>query len=349
MSSGFQTVSSSLMSDAPIISNDEASQLAERFFGVSGGAQSLKGERDQNFLIDGDQGKFVLKVTNPAEDRSVTDFHTRALLYVAETDPSLSVPRILPARSGGYEAELNDGDARILRLFSFLPGVMAATMPSSRELRTGIGHALARFDLALKDFSHPAADYELSWDLVHASRLRQLVSNVAQADDRRRTEQALDRFEAIVAPAIPSLRKQIIHNDLNPYNVLVSESTPPKILGIIDFGDMVRAPLINDLAIAASYHISGASDPLLPLCEMMGAYNEIVALEAKECDLLFDLVATRLAMTVLITEWRAARFPDNKTYILKNHPAATAGLARLAEIPREKAQTRFRAACGLEH
>jgi hydroxylysine kinase len=50
----------------------------------------------------------------------------------------------------------------------------------------------------------------------------------------------------------------------------------------------------------------------------------------------------------LITEWRARRYPENSVYILKNHPAAAAGLARLADLPRERAQDRIRRACGLD-
>lgn len=343
-------ISSSLMSDAPTITNEEAAALADRLFGVCGSAQSLKGERDQNFLIHGDAGKFVLKITNPAEDRSVTDFHTRALVHVGATDPGLAVPRILPARDGSFEAELKDADGRtrIVRLLSFLPGVMAAAVEPSRDLRAGIAHVLARFDRAIADFTHPAADYELSWDLVHAAKLRHLIAKVADVADRERCARALERFDAVVAPALPALRKQVIHNDLNPYNVLVSEDLPRRILGLLDFGDMVRAPLVNDLAIAASYHVGIGSDPLQPLVEMVAAYHQTIPLKAEETDLVADLIATRLAMTVLITEWRAQRFPENRTYILKNHPAATSGLAALAKIAPGAAQERLRRACGLE-
>jgi hypothetical protein len=53
-------------------------------------------------------------------------------------------------------------------------------------------------------------------------------------------------------------------------------------------------------------------------------------------------------MTVLITEWRAARHPGNRAYILKNHPAAVAGLIQLSGIARVEAQSRFRRAFGLD-
>jgi Ser/Thr protein kinase RdoA (MazF antagonist) len=338
------------MSDASLISGEEAASLTARLFGIRGSATTLKGERDQNFLISGDRGRFVLKITNPAEDRSITDFHTQALLHVAKSDPSLAVPRILPTLEGGYEAVLadDDGRSRVVRLLSFLPGVMAATIVPDRHVRSGIGRVLARFDLALSGFSHSAASYELSWDLTQVSRLRHLLSQVEKPENRRRAEAALDAYDRFVEPVIASLRKQIIHNDLNPYNVFVSETLPREILGVIDFGDMIHAPLINDLAIASSYHVGAEADALQPVCEIVGPYNEVLPLAAEECDLIYDLVATRLAMTVLITEWRARRFPENETYILKNHPAAVNGLARLADIPRADAQARFRRLCGLE-
>jgi len=350
MSSNIQQISSSLMSNASLISDEQASTLSARLFDIPGRATTLKGERDQNFLISGDKGRFILKITNPAEDRSITEFHTQALLHVARSDPTLLVPRVLPTVDGDYEAVMVDdeGRSRVVRLLSFLPGVMASTVASDKDIRSGIGSMLARFDLALKGFSHPAACYELSWDLTQVSRLRHLLSKVELADNRKRAEVALDAYERLVEPAVATLRKQIIHNDLNPYNVFVSETLPRKILGLIDFGDMIHAPLINDLAIAASYHVGKDGDTLQPVSEIVSAYNNILPLKPEECDLIYDLIATRLAMTVLITEWRAQRFPENRTYILKNHPAAAQGLARLADISRQDAQGRFRRLCGLE-
>jgi len=117
---------------------------------------------------------------------------------------------------------------------------------------------------------------------------------------------------------------------------------------VIDFGDLVRAPLINDLAIASSYHFAGEGEPLTPILEIVRAYHSVQPLKAEETDLLFDLVAMRMAMTILITEWRARRYPENRAYILKNHPAASLGLSRLDEISREAAQEQFRKACALE-
>ena len=63
----------------------------------------------------------------------------------------------------------------------------------------------------------------------------------------------------------------------------------------------------------------------------------------------YDLIATRLAMNLVIAEWRAARHPENRAYILKNHPAAVAGLVQLSGIARAQAQARVRRASGLDN
>jgi hydroxylysine kinase len=347
--SDIQLVSSSLMTNLAPITPGEAAAFAKRLFGIDGTAQPLKGERDQNFLLRGPSGTFVLKITNPAEARSVTDFQTRALLHVNKADPLLPVPELLLGKNGAFEAEIDTGgETRIARLMSFLPGTMAINVAPSSELRTAIGGTLARLDLALSDFAYPDIDHDLSWDLKHATRLRHLLVHIENRSNRNRAERALDHFDAFVIPAQPHLREQVIHNDLSLYNVLVDEAEPSRVLGVIDFGDLVRAPLINDLAIASSYHFAADGEPLTPILEIVRAYHAVQPLKAEETDLLFDLVAMRMAMTILITEWRARRYPENRAYILKNHPAASLGLSRLDEITREAAQEQFRKACALE-
>jgi Ser/Thr protein kinase RdoA (MazF antagonist) len=344
-----QLVSSSLMTNLAPITPGEAAAFAKQLFGVDGTATPLKGERDQNFVLRGSSGAFVLKITNPAEDRRVTDFQTRALLHVNQADPLLPVPELLRGENGTFEAEIDaGGQTRIARLMSFLPGTMAINVAPSSGLRTAIGGTLARLDRALSDFAYPEIDHDLSWDLKHATRLRHLLVHIENRSNRNRAERALDHFDAFVIPAQPHLREQVIHNDLSLFNVLVDETEPSRVLGVIDFGDLVRAPLINDLAIASSYHFAGDGDPLAPILEIVRAYHAEQPLKTEETDLLFDLVAMRMAMTILITEWRARRYPENRAYILKNHPAASLGLSRLDEISREAAQEQFRKACALE-
>jgi hydroxylysine kinase len=57
---------------------------------------------------------------------------------------------------------------------------------------------------------------------------------------------------------------------------------------------------------------------------------------------------TRMVLTVAITGWRAARYPENASYILRNNPQAWAGLERCETLNRTEAQAFLRRACQAE-
>jgi Ser/Thr protein kinase RdoA (MazF antagonist) len=336
MSSG--ALSATLAAHPTPIASDSAQLFLRQAFGVNGALRVLRSERDENFLVEAGAERYVLKFASPAEHRDVTHFQTNVMLHIAAKAPDVPIPRPVNACSGQSFAEYTDpdGNLRLVRLLTFLPGTIVADVKIAPALRTNMGFMLGRVDKALENFSDQSPSYDLSWDLERASRLRPLLGNIEAPDNRQLVKQALDVFDERVAPELSGLRRQVIHNDLNPFNVLVDPTQPDSIVGVLDFGDIVRAPLIHDIAIAASYHIGAAENPLQPVAEMLSGYREAVRLEQLEIDLLPDLIATRLAMTVLITEWRAKQFPENRAYILKNHPAAVAGLTRLARISRSE-------------
>lgn len=346
---GAPALGASLTQAPPPITPTEAEDLARRAFGVTGSARPLRSERDENFLIHSGAGDYVLKVINPAEPPEVSDFHARALLHAEHAEPDLPVPRLVRTCDGEPQGRFQvGGGERVLQLLTFLPGKVAAEAPRSRPLRAAIGAVLARFDAAFRDFRHPASDHPLSWDLKSAARLNELLPGLQAKGERALAEAALEAFAAEVEPMLPQLRAQVIHNDFNLHNVLVGETSPAQVVGLIDFGDMIWAPLVNDLAIAMSYHVAGEADPLAGALELAKAYHDTSPLEPREADLLFDLIRARMAMTVLITDWRARRHPENAAYITKNRPSAIAGLTSLSRISREEAQGQVRRALGLE-
>ena len=87
---------------------------------------------------------------------------------------------------------------------------------------------------------------------------------------------------------------------------------------MIDFGDMVFAPLINDPAVAAAYQTVSCSDLFLGIRDILKGYHSINPLEEQEIALLPSLVVNRIAMTAIISEWRAKEHPKNQDYILGN-------------------------------
>ena len=329
-----------LDNEAPPVSPAEAEFLARTFFGLSAVANPLTGERDRNFhLRDGAGREYVLKVVHPAEDPGVTDFQSRALLHIASTDPGLPMPRLLRPTSGDAPDaswEVTGMPRRRVRLLTYLAGRPLHLLTPTRALRRDLGACLARLGLALRDFSHPSQSHRLLWDLQHAVQVRGLLAELPPAS-RALSESALDRFATHALPILPGLRAQVIHNDFNPHNILADPTTDTRIAGIIDFGDMVHAPLVQDLATAAAYQIAPDGPVLLGPAEMIAAFHAICPLLPDEIAVLPDLIAARLALTITISSWRAARHPDNAAYIMRNQKAAWAGLKRLQEQTRDAA------------
>lgn len=340
-----------LNTTAPLIDEAEAVVLVKQVFGISGQAHLLTSERDRNFhIVADDRRAFVLKVTNSAEDPSVSNFQTAALRHIDAAAPDLPVPKLRASIEGQDETEVRiaAGSQHIVRLFTYLPGQPLYRSTPSPSQAESLGRCLASIGLALKDFHHPGAAHDILWDLKGAARLRPYLIHIP--DDRRRAlaDEGLSRFEATILPALAGYRVQVVHNDFNPHNVLVDPHDPARVTGVLDFGDMVETPLVNDVAVAASYQVEESKDPLGRAIGFVAAYHSICPLRREEVEVLFDLITLRQVMTVTITEWRAMLYPDNKTYILRNQPRAATALEILNRIGRAEGTARLRRACQME-
>jgi Ser/Thr protein kinase RdoA (MazF antagonist) len=204
---------------------------------------------------------------------------------------------------------------------------------------------LARLNIAMAGFRHADEEHPLIWDLARAADLRGLLGDIEAPAQRALATESLDRFEQVVAPQLQGMRRQAVHNDANPGNILVDPANPETILGLIDFGDAARTVLAADVAIAATYHLGIDDDPLRGAGELVSGYHAVLPLRPEEIDLLCDLMATRLMMSVTIGAWRARRQPENRDYILRNNQAAWARLQRLACLDREDGAAYLRHVC----
>ncbi len=314
-----------LNSAPPGFSAGESAALLAEHWGLSGRLDPLTSERDLNWRVTTDTGRFVLKFANRLEDPQITRFQNLALRHVAARDPGLSVPRVVPTRAGATDVPLPDGS--LMRLLTYVEGRPMHLAPPSAALRHGVGVMAARLTRALEGFSHPAAGHHLQWDIKQAAGLRPLLPAIAEADLRDLCVAWLDWFDRI-RPDLDALPWQVVHADLNPHNVLTAPDDPAQVAGVLDFGDMVFTPRVCDLAVAAAYHIqpgAGAAS----LAEVVAGWDSILPLLPAERALLPGLTAIRMVTTLAITSHRAARWPDNAPYILRNFPSAKAGLLAL--------------------
>ncbi|MBW8011525.1 MAG: aminotransferase class III-fold pyridoxal phosphate-dependent enzyme [Chloroflexi bacterium] len=307
-----------LETQSPSFTIEQVKDFANERFGLTGKLFPLNSERDQNFRISTEVGdQFVIKIANSAEDPAVIDMQLKALEYIANVDPELSVPKVLLSRNGAAieQVQAENGTKHYIRVLSYLPGAPPMEYPTDLALLRPMGACLARLALALRGFFHPAANYELLWDVKHFSKLRQYLPHVNDANHRELATYFLDRFDRNVLPLITKLRAQIVHNDFVPDNILVAENDPGRIVGIIDFGDLTHTLLIVDLATTSARMLVGHSEPVGKAAEIITGYHELVPLEDAELSILYDLIAARLTMLAVIASWRVTIHPDNREYI----------------------------------
>jgi len=332
---------------APAFSTVQAEKIAQRCFDIRASAQLLVSERDQNFRLRAeDGGEWVLKIANPAEDPAILDMQTRALVHIAQVDPSLPVPRVRATPEGAlfHDVDADDGRQFIVRVLSFLPGQLLDDAPPHPALARDVGVMTARLARALRGFSHPSSGHALLWDLTQAPGLRSRTHHIESAGRRRVIEEVLDHFAADVLPRLQQQRAQVIHNDVSGLNTLVDGH---RVSGVIDFGDLIQAPLVCDLAVPISDLLVNHPEPIATAAEITGGYHSVTPLEDEELRLIFDLAATRCAMEVAVANWRVGDHPDNSDYIMAGVEDIGTLLDQMREWGTERTYTALRRACAV--
>ena len=301
---------------------EDAARIAAELYGIEGAAIPLPSERDQNFRV----GDFVLKIANAGESRAVLELQNAAMARVRRGPvgaEGLEWPRVIPASSG---AEISEAGGHLVRLLSWIPGqCIGDAAPHSPELLASLGRALARIDLALAGFDHPAAHRTLHWDLRQAEQAR-LHMGLLEEWQRRLVEPIFEEWRKIDWARLP---QSVIHADANDYNVVVRDG---RVVSILDFGDVVYTATVCDLAVALAYAMLGKADPLQAAEQVTAGYEEVRPLSNAEREVLGPLAAARLAMSVCYCAWHTRQAPENEYLRISNRPA----WELLARLDRQK-------------
>ncbi|SSW64084.1 phosphotransferase [Achromobacter agilis] len=337
-----------LVNSPPPVRQEDAERVARACYPGYAQCAPLSGERDMNFRISRADGEsLTLKFINGAESLDETRMQIAVLKHLEARRSGMGpvrAPHHQPADAAGLAADSDlrpgcddgamaqdwldflvpavAGPVRV-RAYGYLPGRAGTAMAAGPQSWHAVGRAAGLLDVQLADFEHPAAHRLFLWDACQVARVRPMLGAVESPDERARIAAYLDVFEQDVVPALAALPSQIIHNDLSPSNILVNEAGTD-LAGILDFGDMVHAPRIAEIAIAASYQMTAAGNPLDVLSAVVAGYESVSPLTPQERRRVLDLVLARLVQRMAIPSWRALRFPGNGAYILRSRAAATA-------------------------
>jgi len=294
-----------LRSAPPVFGVTEAERVARELYGLAVTVSSLSGERDCNFHArTADGQEYVLKIVDGAADPRTTECQVRVLRHIAEQDPTLAVPRLHATMAGADLGSVTrDGLTYSSCLLSYLPGRLLSDCAPDRSLLKNVGVTLARIDRALRGFFHPALAQHIAWDVRRLPELLEFARCITQTDVRRNVESVI-RVVQDRLPVLRSLRAQAIHGDCHGGNLLI-DAASGTVCGVLDFGDMIHGPLILEPAVAMSELLTEAVTDAAALSTLLEGYALEVTLDSADVAVLFDLVAGRHAVTILLHAWRA--------------------------------------------
>ena len=304
--------------------------------------QLLEGYEDKTFRIDSPKGRQVLKTYTQkpgiVHRLNLEDEFTTAL--------AKSLPYGFPVavKSPGGCAWESFGE-KLIRLLPFLEGEFLAQVAHTDELLESFGTFLGNVNRVGMQLTPEAVPNRTSaWDLQHLPIHKDNLDALEDPKDQALVKYYLQQYEQVVEPRRFALRKCLIHNDANDWNVLTQKG---KVSGIIDFGDMCYSWLINELAVALPYVLAEKKDPLGVAGFVIEAYNREFPLKREEIEILYYLIAGRICMS-LCNSARAAKLRPESDYIRISESPMKLLLRKWISISPEEASNCFLKAAGFD-
>jgi hydroxylysine kinase len=247
------------------------------------------------------------------EDRIATDFQIAMLVHFEESEFNYA-PRVFRTVSGEKRSIITSdaGQEYCLRVVTWLDGSLLKDVELTIKNANRFGQHLAELELSLENFDFDGDGQAGPWDMQEALQLRSLLPHVNDEKVQKYARVVLTRFDESVITALRALPRQAIHNDANPENLLIDADDD--VSGFIDFGDALKAPRIIEVATAASYLRTAGDNPLKFIEAFIEGYHQRSPLSDAEFNLLFDLIRTRLVMTLIILYWRLTTRDEDDPY-----------------------------------
>lgn len=297
--------------DPPEPGTDAVLSIAAEHWDVSGTPHRLRGERSHNTLVVGTRGEaWTLQVHSASEDPAVIDLQTRAMCHLQRTAPDAPVPRVVPTLAGTLHAEIEiEGRTHLARLVTYLPGTTfdpAQLLPDRAYRR--IGSLLGRIAAGLADFEHPAAAHFMPWDVANGLIVDATLRADLTASSRAALESVDERLHAVADTIVP-LPWRTIHNDGHAGNLVRPDPASDRVVGVIDFGDLVETVTAADVAIIAESFAPDHPDPAGVIAAVTAGYHAELPLGAAEIEAIPELVLARTALNVLLVEYQIRHAP----------------------------------------
>lgn len=328
---------SALESGTARFPEDRVATDLRRMYALSGRLSRIPTEKDDTFRLTAHDAEFLVKIAPASEDARIVNLQSAVMMHLEREAPGIPAQRLVRGIHGQVESMVADpdGEKRIMRVLSYVGGdLLAASIPTPIQLGC-VGRMLARVDNALTDCRHPYESRRLIWDLKNFLHMRPLLEFVADRDDETMATWVFDQFERHVAPRIGELDTQMIHGDFSPFNVIVDASVDEFVTGVIDFGDVVRSPILFELSVAVANQIGmDQHRPWASTLDIVRGYRSVRALPQDVVDLLAITGPARLLLRALIFGWRATVDPQSRDYGLSHSARDWSRLRTALSMPK---------------
>ncbi len=270
----------------------------------------FKGYENDNYFIKTDKDKFVLKLYSDLTLKLILKAENEFLLFLQKQDKKNYYPKPILFKKGGYVKQVShNGKPILIRMLSYLEGDFIAECKVNENIISSLGSFLAKFNLLTRNWKNSeikARDWE--WKIESVELIRNRANYISDPFRRNRVIYFIQQYRENILPVYNDLRKSIIHNDANQWNVLVEKD---KIAGLIDFGDISYSNLVNEVGIAMTYIAYDKEDVLYWSGILLESYNKILPLKKEEVESLYYIIALRLCMSVSNSAYTKLNQPNN--------------------------------------
>ena len=315
--------------------------LINKYYGLdSFQLDHLEGFEDITYKVSCSDNKYIFKQYRyTAETLALIEAENRALQKLAAAE-EFDFPAVIPTLDNKPFFVLEN---RIYRMLTFLEGTLLGEAVQEDGIFYSLGTLLGLMDEHLRSGYEPVLNARTSeWDLRFFKLNLPYLDYIDNPEKRSLVQYFFLQFDEKVRPAVQDLRKSIIHCDANDWNITTDGE---KVTGIFDFGDMAYSWLINELAIAIPYVAMNKDNPLDAAFQLIRGYNQQIALQETELDVLYYLVAARLCTSVCQSAYGKEIKPDSDYITISEKPAWDL-LYKWIRINPQKATKVFKEAAG---
>ncbi|WP_172592259.1 phosphotransferase enzyme family protein [Subtercola boreus] len=332
-------------SDAVDLSTEAVAALVATHYGSAIGELTLLGAESSTVCraqaIDG--SVMAVKIFwDRADSAETIRWQHEVVSRLAES--GLPVARPIRAVDGALTAVGEvDGRPVLLQASEWLVGTPLEDAPPTTPLLREVGRTAARLHGALLREKAPAGLPVHDWEITRSrSTIDAAVREIRYASEHRfPTAEGFPSVERLLAvaddvcrllrdcvePLLATLPRAVVHHDLHDSNLLVgSLQDPARVVGILDFGDMLESVRISEPIIAAAYAARNSREPLAAVREVLTGWSESVPVTAAESTVVLPLAAARLTANAAV--WSSRLGSSRAAYAA----ARMRGSVRTAEL-----------------